>query len=183
MRRAGERWRRHEAFLKYDWSSKPLLSGFSRPQLDAPPSAEHTIGHAATTRLEQTFTCVFRRRNKPFSSVRAIDKTMSDGHENPGPIPTTMVSQGPDRPHQHSHRNDGGRADLRMSHRAFRSALTCASPHTRTHAREVVVVVLTVPPLPSRCASWRAVRLTSVYLMSAHAWVMCPPPCPCCPAW
>ena len=117
-------------------------------------------------------------------------------------------------------------------HRAFRSALTCASPHaplphmadltdlrwgpypptfpprhqtaltgTRTattaavptaacpigplgprsraqvrthaarstHAREVVVVVLAVPPLPSRCASWRAVRVTSVYLKAAHA--------------
>ena len=38
-----------------------------------------------------------------------------------------------------------------------------------THAREVVVVVLAVPPLPSRCASWRAVRVASVCLMSAHA--------------
>ena len=32
------------------------------------------------------------------------------------------------------------------------------------------MVVLTVPPLPSRrCASWRAVCVTSAYLMSAHA--------------
>ena len=86
-----------------------------------------------------------------------------------GTLPTDLPTQAPDRPHRHSHRNDGGRADRRMSHRAFRSALTCASPHARTHAREVVVVLLAVPPLPSRCASWRAVRVTSVYLMSAHA--------------
>ena len=31
------------------------------------------------------------------------------------------------------------------------------------------MVLLAVPPLPSRCASWRAVRVASVYLMSAHA--------------
>ena len=46
---------------------------------------------------------------------------------------------------------------------------TCASPLARTHAREVVVVLLAVPPLPSRCASWRAVCVTSVCPMSAHA--------------
>ena len=99
-------------------------------------------------------------------------ESVSDGHghETMGTLPTTdLPTQAPDRPHRHSHRNDGGRADRRMSHRAFRSALTCASPHARTHAREVVVVLLAVPPLPSRCASWRAVRVTSVYLMSAHA--------------
>ena len=96
---------------------------------------------------------------------------MSDGHghETMGTLPSDFPTQAPDRPHRHSHRNDGDRADRRISHRAFRSALTCASPHARTHAREVVVMVLAVPPLPSRCASWRAVRRTSVYLMSAHA--------------
>ena len=117
------------------------------------------MGRHTTARLERPPTCVFCR-NKPISSVRTIDKTMSDEHETLGTRPTDLPTQAPDRPYRHSHRNDGGRADRRMSHRAFRSALTCASPHTRTHAREVVVVVLTVPPLPSRCESWRAVRLT-----------------------
>ena len=90
-----------------------------------------------------------------------------------GTLPTDFPTQAPDRSHRHSHRNDGGRADRRMSHRASRSALTCASPHARSaqHARTRGgrEVVLAVPPLPSRCAPWRAVRVSSVYLKAAHA--------------
>ena len=52
-------------------------------------------------------------------------------------------------------------------HQAFRPALTCASPHARTHARGVVVVVeLAPPPLPCRRAFRRVSRATS---SSAHA--------------
>ena len=104
------------------------------------------------------------------SSARTIDKAMSDGHERGSQSgiwhPTVPPRPRGNRPWRGRGESRGRPIDR---HRAFRSALTCASPHARTHAREVVVVVLAVPPLPSRCASWRAVRLTSVYMMTAHA--------------
>jgi len=84
--------------------------------------------------------------------------------QGPGTTPTSRPSG--TRPQRGRGTNRGRSADRR---RAFRSVLTCASPHARTHAREVIVVLMAVPPLPSRCASWRAVCVTSVYLMSAHA--------------
>ena len=97
-------------------------------------------------------------------------ESVSDGHghDTMGTLPTDLPTQAPDRPHRHSHRNDGGRADRRMSHRAFRFALTCTSPHARTHAR-THARSWWYWRLPSRCASWRAVRRASVYLKSAHA--------------
>ena len=86
-----------------------------------------------------------------------------------GPNPALGLPRSTAPPHPSGNRPRRGRGD---SHgrsddrrRAFRSALTCASPHARTHN----AVLLAVPPLPPRCASYRAVDVASVCLVSALA--------------
>ena len=74
---------------------------------------------------------------QPISSVRTIDKTMSDGHEHalsgteePSLAPPRLLGD------RHQSGRDASRGRSGDRHRAFWSALTCASPpHARTHAR------------------------------------------------
>ena len=104
---------------------------------------------------------------RPISSVRTIDKTMSDGHE--------RASHGATWPRTH-HRAllATGPKWLRRKSRPLRrpppGLSVCA--HMRKSARmhaPTRCYSLAIPPLPSRCASWRAVHVTSVYLMHTQA--------------
>ena len=78
-------------------SMRRCCLGFSRSPLGSPPSAEHAIGRATTARFHRPLFVSFDTRRR-FSSVRTIDKTMSDGHER-GLQPKTRPSTAPQRPH------------------------------------------------------------------------------------
>ena len=110
--------------------------------------------------------CVSFDAKQPISSVRTIDKTMSDGHER-GLQPKTRPSSAPPRPH--------GNWTKVAATQVAAAQTTAVGPfglrshaQVRTHAC-THTVLLAVPPLPSRCASWRAVDVTSVCLVSALA--------------
>ena len=113
-----------------------------------------------------------RRRSptRPTQSTQSAQSAASvsggHGHESIGILPTGLLTQAPDRPHWHSHRDDGGRADIGPFGLRSRAQVRM---HARTHARAVAVVLLAIPSLPSRCVSWRAVRVTSACLVNAHA--------------
>ena len=105
--------------------------GFSRSPLGSPPSAEHAIGRATTARFHRPLFVSFDTRRR-FSSVRTIDKTMSDGQDRGLQQPKTRSSSAPPLPSGNRPRRgrgeSRGRSDDRR--RAFRSALTTGARTT-----------------------------------------------------
>ena len=140
-----------------------------KPDARLPKPATGYPSHAIRVVLNRV-AAVAASPTRPTQSTQSAQSAASvsggHGHESMGILPTGLLTQAPDRPHWHSHRDDGGRADIGPFGLRSRAQVRM---HARTHARAVAVVLLEIPSLPSRCASWRAVRVTSACLVNAHA--------------